>query len=65
MPSVEIYSMYLNYCFYRIMAHSHCTGTGQGTMGLCILLCTVHTTEADLNFIIDGKTPLMWAGAGL
>ena len=35
------------------MAHSHCTGpgtgmrpgTGLGTMGLCILLCTVHTTQ--------------------
>ena len=31
------------------MAHSHCTGpgpeTGPGTMGLCILLCSVHTTQ--------------------
>ena len=35
------------------MAHSRCTGpgmgtvqgTGPGTMGLCILLCTVHTTQ--------------------
>ena len=32
-----------------IMAHSLCTGpglgTGLGVMGLCILLCTVHTTQ--------------------
>ena len=31
------------------MAHSHCmgpgTGTRLGTMALCILLCTVHTTQ--------------------
>ena len=33
----------------KLMAHSHCagpgTGPGLGTMGLCILLHTVHTTQ--------------------
>ena len=32
-----------------VMAHTHCTGQGQGqgweTMGFYIMLCTVHTTQ--------------------
>ena len=28
-----------------LMARSHCTGTGQGTMDFYIMLCTVHITQ--------------------
>ena len=34
---------------FRLMAHSHCAGLGQGQgremMGFSIMLCTVHTTQ--------------------
>ena len=53
-----------------LMAHSHCTGPGMGTMGLCILLCSVHTTQGQgqgmgtgtigfhTHFLIPGPVPV-------
>ena len=35
----------LRWHVYLVMAHSHCMGPGTVMIGLCILLCTVHTTQ--------------------
>ena len=40
---------------HPVMAHTHCTGPGQGpgqgpgTMGFYITLCTVHTTQGQVQ----------------
>ena len=44
------------------MAHPNCRGPGQGpvlgTMGFCIMLCTVHTTQGQRTIVIACKRSL-------
>ena len=45
-----------------VMAHPNCRGPGQGpvlgTMGFCIMLCTVHTTQGQRTIVIVCKRSL-------
>ena len=45
-----------------VMADAHCRGPGQGpvlgTMGFCIMLCTVHTTQGQGTIVTACKRSL-------
>ena len=42
--TVKSFAVFGNFIL-AVMARSHCPGPGPGTMGLNIMLCTVHTTQ--------------------